>query len=75
MTFSDQTLNLRPRWFTRAQWADGSAEQELRREYREAVAQQLAIENAKPASQRKAERTSRHFVGWFEDSLKQEGTR
>lgn len=35
--YSDNTLGLNPRWFTGREWADGTAQRELKREYREAI--------------------------------------
>lgn len=35
--YSEKELKLAPRWFTGAQWKDGTAEIELQREYDEAV--------------------------------------
>ena len=35
--FSDRELNLKPRWFTGEEWANGTAERESRQEYYEAV--------------------------------------
>lgn len=37
MVPSDKELNLEPRWFTGEEWANGTAERELRQEYYEAV--------------------------------------
>jgi hypothetical protein len=33
---SDSKLGLKPRWFTGQQWADGTAQEELRREFKQA---------------------------------------
>lgn len=37
MTFSETDLQLPARWFTGKEWADGTAERELKREYNAAV--------------------------------------
>jgi hypothetical protein len=69
MTFSDHDLGLKPRWFTGKEWADGTAERELIREYKEALARRTAIEMAKPKAQRDAERRKKKFQKWFAYSL------
>jgi hypothetical protein len=37
MVSSDKELNLEPRWFTGEEWANGTAERELQREYWKAI--------------------------------------
>jgi hypothetical protein len=57
--FSEGRLKLIPKWFTGAEWADGTAERELKLEYKQAQSREQAIENAKSSRQKRQERAER----------------
>lgn len=74
--YSEERLNLSPRWFSGSEWSDGTAEYQLGVEYEMAVAREDAIEAAKTPAQKAREkrvRDKKKFQKWFEWKLSQEG--
>lgn len=75
LTFSEERLALKPRWFTGQEWALGIAESEIRKEYRDAIRREQAIEAEKPNSQLIAEAKARKvkkFKKWFQNSVEKD---
>lgn len=75
MIFSEVRLGLTPKWFTGKEWADGTAERELRQEYKLACKREQAKEDAKTPQEKAADRRAmkeKRFQNWFTYSLKAE---
>jgi hypothetical protein len=70
MTFSEERLAIKPRWFTGQEWANGVAEYELTCEYEQAAGREKAIEDAKTpavkAEGKKRARDARRYRKYLE---------